>query len=314
MGETLSLDGAAAQPDLSEFGGRVRVVFWRVREPPEGDRLKLLWQSAKDGVWNVVLSGTQSSEAVRAAWDTQAAAEPGVVHARMHQAPDGMLQLEEIHRGYGETAELEGRPLWTRFADPAALLRAVAQYGAKTLCRMRVADDGSTFTVGVGLEYHFAPPAEVPAAIFDEVLRLVSAGGAVTTERVRVNLETAFLIGYVTERGRVVADSSLKHPREEYIETVHQQTGFDLRGFLERGYTSVRPEYRGLGIGTKLLEGLTARAEGRKFYSIIAEDNEATKTMARRNSTVQVGSFFSTKMNKQAGIWTAAEFAEAAGR
>lgn len=311
---TLPLDGAVGRPGLSEFGRRVRVVFWRVREPPAGDQIKRLWQSARDGIWNVVLSDAQSPAAVCAAWDAEAGAEPTVVHARFHQRADGCLRGVELRAGYGETAALEGRPLWTRLTDPAQLLRAVLRYGVKTLCRMRAADDGSLFTLGAALEYHFAPPAEVPAGVFAEVLRLVAAGGAVDTERVRSNLEIAFLIGYVTERGRVVADSALKHPREEYIEAVHQQTGFDLRGFLERGYTSVRPEYRGLGIGTQLLAGLTARAEGRKFYSIIAEDNEATKTMARRNNTVQVGSFFSTKMNKQVGIWTAAEFAEVASR
>jgi GNAT superfamily N-acetyltransferase len=290
------------------------VVFWQIRRPPAADDLERLRQRARAGTWNALLGDARTPAAARTAWDAAAAADPVVVHARLEQAADGALRPVELRGGYGETAALEGQPLWTRLADPAALLRAVIRHGAKGLCRMRVAADGTPFTLGSALEYHFETPERMDAAVFEEVLRLVAAGGAVTTERVRDNLQHAFLIGVVTERGRVVADSSFKHPREAYIEAVLRQTGFDLRGFLERGYTSVRPEYRGLGIGTKLLEGLTARAQGRKFYSIIAEDNEATKTMARRNNTVQIGSFYSEKMGKPVGIWTAAEFAAGAGR
>jgi GNAT superfamily N-acetyltransferase len=65
----------------------------------------------------------------------------------------------------------------------------------------------------------------------------------------------------------------------------------------------VRPEYRGLGIGTRLLEGLTARAGDRKIFSVIAEDNEATKIIARRNQTRQVATYFSQKAGKAVGIW-----------
>jgi GNAT superfamily N-acetyltransferase len=58
----------------------------------------------------------------------------------------------------------------------------------------------------------------------------------------------------------------------------------DLTGYVERGYTSVRPEYRGLGIGTSLLEGLTRNGPATaKIFSVIAEDNEATKIIAMRN-------------------------------
>ena len=113
----------------------------------------------------------------------------------------------------------------------------------------------------------------------------------------------AYLIAYVLENGIVVANSSLKNPRPQYIDSVRQRAGLDLTGFVERGYTSVRPEYRGLGIGTRLLEGLTARAGDRKIFSVIAEDNEATKIIARRNRTRQVTTYYSEKAGKPVGIW-----------
>ena len=65
----------------------------------------------------------------------------------------------------------------------------------------------------------------------------------------------------------------------------------------------MRPEYRGLGIGTTLLKGLTQRAGNRKIFSVIAEDNAATKVIARRNRTRQVATYFSEKTGKPVGIW-----------
>jgi GNAT superfamily N-acetyltransferase len=131
----------------------------------------------------------------------------------------------------------------------------------------------------------------------------VEAGGSVATQWVRHNLERAFLIGYVMEQGVIVGNSSLKHPRREYVERVNRLAGLDISDYLERGYTSVRPEYRGLGIGTKLLEGLTARVGKRKLFSIITADNVGTQKIALRNKTKQVASFYSDRLGKEVGVW-----------
>jgi GNAT superfamily N-acetyltransferase len=153
------------------------------------------------------------------------------------------------------------------------------------------------------MEYHFVRPQELPPGYLDKICKMVEAGGSVGTKWVRHNLKNAFLIGYVTEKGSLVANSSLKHSRPEYIQAVSRQTGLDLSQHLERGYTSVRPEYRGMGIGTKLLEGLTKRIGDRKLFSIIAEDNIATKKMALRNKTKKVAQFYSDRAGKEIGVW-----------
>jgi len=167
-----------------------------------------------------------------------------------------------------------------------------------------VRNDGcSIYSMGQDIEFHFVKPSELPAGYMDEICRMVEAGGSVEIRWVRYNLERAFLIGYVLEQGVIIGNSSLKQPRPEYVETVKRQSGLDLGHYLERGYTSVRPEYRGLGIGTKLLEGLTSRAGHRKIFSIISEDNLATKKIAIRNRTRKVASYYSERMGKQIGIW-----------
>ena len=103
-------------------------------------------------------------------------------------------------------------------------------------------------------------------------MAMVDAGGSVDITHVRANLEKAYLIAYATENGVIAGNSSLKHPRQVFIERLYRSTGLDFTNFVERGYTSVRPEYRAMGIGARLLEGLTCRATGVKVFSLISED------------------------------------------
>ena len=158
-------------------------------------------------------------------------------------------------------------------------------------------------TLGENLAYHFVKPQVLLPKRLDEICQMVEASGSVGTQWGRYNLERAFLIAYVTEMDVVVANSSLKNPRPEYIAALNQQAGMDLSSYLERGYTSVRPEYRGMGIGTRLLEGLTSRVGDRKVFSLIGEDNSATQKIALRNRTRKVSTFFSRRTGKQMGIW-----------
>jgi GNAT superfamily N-acetyltransferase len=87
------------------------------------------------------------------------------------------------------------------------------------------------------------------------------------------------------------------------VEAVSRQSDLNLSHYLERGYTSVRPEYRGMGIGAKLLEGLTVRVGKRKLFSIIGEDNVATQKIALRNKTRRVATFYSERLGKNVGVW-----------
>ena len=74
---------------------------------------------------------------------------------------------------------------------------------------------------------------------------------------------------------------------------------------MERGYTSVRPEYRGLGVGTRLLEGETAlaREKGVPVYSILGVENIGAQAMAKRNGSRLVCEYHSEKAGKDLGLW-----------
>ncbi len=151
--------------------------------------------------------------------------------------------------------------------------------------------------------FYYKKPKDLPKGYMDEICKLVEAGGSVDTKFVRYNLERAFLIAYAMDDKIIIGNSSLKHPRKEFIDRIKKITGLDFTNFLERGYTSVRPEYRSMGVGAKLLGGLTKRAENYKIFSIISEDNEATKKIATRNKTRKILSYFSEKTGKKMEVW-----------
>ncbi len=250
------------------------------------------------GVWNHVrLDGDGASvENLRTI-----VLQPNIVHS---WTTGGNASDLVAHGHYGQVTPLPGRPLWQVVDDPAARFLLADRLTKDRLMRLRLADDGQRlYAVGDHLEYHFVSPDRLPEGYLDEICAMVAAGGTVAATYVRSNLQRAYLIGYVTEQGVIVGNSSLKNPRPEYIASVKRQSGLDLSGHVERGYTSVRPEYRGLGIGTRLLEGLTARAGARRIFSVIGEDNTATQIIARRNRTRKVATYFSAKAGKPVGIW-----------
>jgi len=153
------------------------------------------------------------------------------------------------------------------------------------------------------ITFYYKKPCDLPEGYMNAICKLVEAGGSVKTKFVRYNLERAYLIAYAMEKGVIIGNSSLKHPREEFIEQIKNITGFDFTNFIERGYTSVKHEYRALGVGTKLLEGLTKRAGNHKIFSIISEDNKATQKIALRNNTKKIAVYFSKNSGKKMGLW-----------
>jgi len=282
----------------------VRLIVWSRPSGPLKGIGKSLYQASKAGIWNHLVS--ENPDGLQNPLADFIAANPNLVHSwsgpfSAYALSDKPLPLPASP--YDKITPLPGRPFWSFIADPLYLLLYLARYGTRTLLRWRIRADGSAYTLGDGIRYHYVKPQDLPVGFLDILCCMVEAGGSVDTTWVRYNLERAFLVGYAEEEGVIVGNSSLKNPRESYLKDLSQRTRFDLSGYLERGYTSVRPEYRGLGIGTTLLEGLTSRIGEKKLFSIIAEDNIATQKMALRNRTRKVGTFFSEKSGKAVGIW-----------
>ncbi len=316
------LDG----PHLSHlYDHGLRMIMWQRAE--NGLDRKLLWQTARQGVWNHVAGNDLFNESEQpepeahpgqGAW---IANNPNIVHSfesrgkTLHGPGDDKLlpQTVRIPRAllqYGRVTPVPGVSLWQVLPDPLQLLSLLTAASPKVLARHRVDPGGRIHVLGTGITYFFKPPRELARETMDEIVAMVDAGGSVDITHVRANLEHAYLIGYAVENGVIVGNSSLKHPRPVFIERLRGITGLDFTDFVERGYTSVRPEYRALGIGTRLLEGLTARAGDKKVFSIIGEDNLATQKIAIRNKTRKIAVYFSDKTGKDMGVWMPAHMVD----
>ncbi len=307
------------------FERGLRMIFWQVIDV-ELPR-QLLWQVSKQGIWNHVSGINLFGQKAKASEtrDGQGkklldqgvwiANSPNIVHSfedlgrPVGRQGEGTLvgeavQAPETLLAYRNVTPMPNIPFWQILPDPLLILVFLTRMPPKKLVRHRVDPDQLEISVlGSRVTFNFETPGELPPDVMDEIIAMVDAGGSVDITHVRTNLEKAYLIGYAVENGVIIGNSSLKHPRQVFIDRLNGITGLDFSNFVERGYTSVRPEYRAMGIGAKLLEGLTARAKNVKVFSIISEDNLATQKIAMRNNTRKIATYFSDKVGKEMGVW-----------
>ena len=154
------------------------------------------------------------------------------------------------------------------------------------------------------VRYFFTSPDETPDPILEQICDLVASGGGVGTSWLRENLKKAFLIGYAVCDGRVVGTSTHKYPKEDYRKKIEAETGLDLSGFLERGYTAVDREFRGMGIGGKVIQGLIERSEGKKIYVTIRMSNPWPLRMTCRVRMVEAARFINERTGHELGVFT----------
>lgn len=154
------------------------------------------------------------------------------------------------------------------------------------------------------ITYYFEPPDEIPPETLEQVRHLIEEGSGVGTSWVRENLRNAFLIGYAEHDGMVVGTSTHKYPKEAYRKKIEAATGLDLSGYLERGYTAVKAEYRGLGVGGRLIRGLIEHSEGKKVYVTIRMDNIPPLKMTYREGMVLAGTFINERTGYELGVFT----------
>jgi len=151
--------------------------------------------------------------------------------------------------------------------------------------------------------YCFKRPEEISAETLDQIRNLIREGSGVGTSWVMENLKKAFLIAYAEHEGKVVGTSTHKYPQKAYREKIEAATGLDLEGYLERGYTAVRSEYRGSGIGGRLIRGLIERSEGQRVYVTIRLDNRPPLKMTYREKMVLAGRFINERTGREIGVF-----------
>ena len=154
------------------------------------------------------------------------------------------------------------------------------------------------------IQFLFTKPNETPAPILDQICSLITSGRGVGTSWVQENLDKAFLIGYALSGDRVVGTSTHKYPKTRYRKKIETETGLDLSGYLERGYTTVDPEFRDMGIGGKVIQGLIERSKGQKIYVTIRLDNPWPLKMTYRVGMVLAARFINDRTGHELGVFT----------
>lgn len=154
------------------------------------------------------------------------------------------------------------------------------------------------------VRFFYKKAQQVPSRILDQIQHLVTKGGGVGTAYVQENLHNAFLIGYATDHGRVIGTVTHKHPKTAYREKIEAATGLDLSGYIERGYTSIAPEYRELSIADILIKGLIERSRGLRIYVTIRMDNVPALKLTYKNGMTLAATFIDQKTGREIGVFT----------
>jgi anaerobic magnesium-protoporphyrin IX monomethyl ester cyclase len=200
--------------------------------------------------------------------------------------------------------ELYDHPFWFYIRIREYLLLHVARYGVDRVRRMKVRPgDLTPYACGSQMSYFFGRAEDIPQETLSEIQGLIALGEGVGTSWIDDNLKRAFLIGYAVEEGRVVGTMTLKRPPEKYVHAIEQKTHVDLGGYLERGYSSVRPEYKGIGVGDALLKGLVSRAPAEKIYVTIRMDNLPAVKLTRKNDMRLAATFRNERTGHEIGLF-----------
>lgn len=302
----------AALPDEDEIRAAqragARMLRWRLDGAEAGldpaAARRVMGETAKAGMWNHLHLARDMPPQQQEAWLRLALDNPHVVHS--HDAAWGEAGVAEAsgREIKGAFHPLPGRPLWQWLTEPAHLLLQAARHGVNALRCLRVEEGGSVYALTNDLTYHFLKPEQVTPKLRQEIFDLIMAGGRIKPDFVLSNLEQAFYVGYAIDRGGLVATASTKHPRPGFVKKMLEMTGRDFSQYLERGYISVRPEYRNTGVADHLIVELRKRWQGRNVFLVVAADHQTGREITRRNGSRCLLSYFNQEKQREFEIWT----------
>jgi GNAT superfamily N-acetyltransferase len=155
-----------------------------------------------------------------------------------------------------------------------------------------------------GISFHFEKPEEIPGKRLIRIEHLIAEYGAVGRAFIRENLRNAFLISYAMDpEENVIGTVVLKRQKDRYRRQIEAAAGIDLSGYLERGYTSVHPAWRGFGVAGKLIQGLIERSGDQRVYVTIDLENAPALVLTRKNKMVLAGTFFNPRTGRKIGVF-----------
>ena len=154
------------------------------------------------------------------------------------------------------------------------------------------------------IRYRYEKPDELSGERLETIESLIRRHGAVGPSYIHENLRNAYLIAYATNpQGDVLGTVVLKRQKEAYRRRLEEATGLDLSAFLERGYTSVEPSFRGCGIAGRLIKGLSERAPGQRVYVTIDLTNVPALKLTHENGMILAARFHNPRTGKELGLF-----------
>jgi hypothetical protein len=152
---------------------------------------------------------------------------------------------------------------------------------------------------------YFKKPDRISGEILRQIEDLIKKGGGVGQSWVRENLQEAFMVSYALDsKGRIIGSVTLKQPKHAYREKLEAATGLNLAGYLERGYTVVRPECRFQDIAHHLIKGLIERSSDQRVYVTIRMNNIPALKLAHKNGMSLAAEFLNERTGQKIGLFT----------
>jgi hypothetical protein len=154
------------------------------------------------------------------------------------------------------------------------------------------------------IRFYFKEPYEIPLHVLEAIHSLIVRGGGVGPSHINDNLRNAYLVSYaMSPEDRVVGTVTLKRPLESYRKKIEEATGLDLSGYLERGYTSVDPQFRDRDIADTLIKGLIDRSKGEKIYVTISMHNKPALELTYKNGMILAATYTNPRTGNELGVF-----------
>lgn len=100
-------------------------------------------------------------------------------------------------------------------------------------------------------------PADLGRGEIDAFMRLVSAGGAVRTDRLKHTLQLVEVVVLLSIANKIVGVGAIKSERPRYVEDLCRKSGFEFpTDVRELGYVAVSPAFRGRGFSKLIVSAL----------------------------------------------------------
>lgn len=200
--------------------------------------------------------------------------------------------------------EIYTHPTWFYMRIREYILLYLSKFPLQHVQRLKVDPDTlRVYMAGTHLKFNFLKGEELDEQLLERLRAFISGSEEVGRSWIGDNLRNALWIAYVEEGEKIVATMVHKRPKEKYLNYLREKTGLDLRGYVERGYSFVRPEYRGLGIGDRMLKGLVKRTPDTPVYVTIRLDNLPAIRLTEKNQMKLVASYLNERTGHEVGIF-----------